>query len=269
MKKSFSAMPTVIRALSHLSTRVVMRTTKFMGVTMSVSAHQFITDFMPKIPGWLAPNACYTTECLILSQKDLGVTGTNVEIGVWRGKYLALICACSPERPAFGFDVLLHNQLDDILATVKNVSPETSLQIHRINSFDISPEAFSQFFTESKIAFASVDGSHEAEGVHKDLFLIEQNLAKGGIIAIDDYLNPLTMGVTEGVTLYLQNSTLMPICYSANKLFVTTHGWADLYQIRLRMWLESGAAKTLMNTDLPNWADKTSTLFGKSLLVLA
>jgi hypothetical protein len=52
------------------------------------------------------------------------------------------------------------------------------------------------------IAFASIDGS--ALLVERDLINACSLLWAGGVIAIDDFLNPLTLGVTEGVMAWLE-----------------------------------------------------------------
>jgi hypothetical protein len=71
--------------------------------------------------------------------------------------------------------------------------------------------------------FISVDGAHTSAAVLHDLGLAESLLAKGGIVAIDDFLNPRAIGVGEGAYRYFlgrDGRGLIPFAYCANKLFV-------------------------------------------------
>lgn len=51
----------------------------------------FIEKVLPEIEGWLNNDAAYFTAYLIRSQLNINVRGPVLEIGVWRGKYLALL----------------------------------------------------------------------------------------------------------------------------------------------------------------------------------
>jgi hypothetical protein len=66
-----------------------------------------------------------------------------------------------------------------------------------------------------------VDGSHEFEDVVWDLRLCEEILAADGIVAVDDFINPVTFGVNQGVHQFFATSrSLAPFAYIANKLFL-------------------------------------------------
>lgn len=234
-----------------------------------MKAQDYLADYFHNVDGWLEEGAVYAAELLLLSQKDLNIEGVNLEIGVWKGKYLGAIIAITPERDAHGIDVWLHNQEDNVKAFLGSISANTCLALHRFNSYDLDNENFFTLINRKKLAFGSIDGSHNMNVVMHDLANIIRLLAPGGIIAIDDFLNPLCLGVTEGVIEFLKiNNEIEPICWIANKLFVTTPGWSELYQIRLRMWLEGGAAKLIINKENVDWARHSTLLLGKLLLVL-
>lgn len=233
-----------------------------------MSAQDYITTHFQSAEGWLWENAVYTTELFMVSQRELGVEGVNLEIGVWKGKYLGAIIATSPDRQAYGVDVWLHNQADQVARFLKEVSPATEVTLRRANTFDYDAEMLRDAVDNKPVAFASVDGSHEALPVERDLTNVSRLLRAGGVIAIDDFLNPLTLGVTEGAMAFLKGGVAIePICWVANKLFVTTAGWSDLYQIRLRMWLEGGAARTMLGKESMDWAHHTTRLVGRPVLV--
>jgi hypothetical protein len=234
-----------------------------------MNAQDYLAKHFHSTEGWLWENAVYTTELLMVSQKDLGIEGANLEIGVWMGKYLGAIIALCPGREAYGVDVWLHDQMDQVARFLKEVSPTTQVTLRRANTFDYDVDLLQDAVDKKPIAFASVDGSHEVLPVERDLLNVSQLLAAGGVIAIDDFLNPLTLGVTEGVMAFLKGCVgIEPVCWVANKLFVTTAGWSELYQIRLRMWLEGGAARLMLGKESMDWAHHTSRLLGRPVLVL-
>lgn len=233
-----------------------------------MTAQEFIENHISEINGWLQPNAVYVTEVILNSQRDLGVNGINLEIGVWQGKYISAITAMAPERPSYGMDVFLHNQQASVEERVKSISGSNAVTMIKTNTFDLDNTSFQNLLRSQKIAFASVDGSHEADPVLNDLNNVSKLLERGGVIAIDDFLNPLTLGVLEGATKFLINSEIEPICYSSNKLFVTTRAWSQLYQIRLQNWLDNGASVVIMGKDKVNWAHSTTYLYGRPVLAI-
>jgi hypothetical protein len=79
--------------------------------------------------------------------------------------------------------------------------------------------------------FISVDGSHEKDDVYLDLILCEQALVVGGIIAVDDFLNPLAIGVNEAVhTYFMVPRRLVPFAYIPNKLLLCHRSQAGDYK---------------------------------------
>ena len=79
--------------------------------------------------------------------------------------------------------------------------------------------------------FMSIDGSHEADPVLSDMRLADAILDPAGIVAMDDVLNPLALGVNEGVARFLSQPApgLVPFAYVANKLFCCRPDHQALY----------------------------------------
>ena len=72
--------------------------------------------------------------------------------------------------------------------------------------------------------FLSIDAGHTPENVINDLSQAQRVLRPGGIIALDDYLNPYWEGVTDGFYRFMahHNRRLRPFMFFRNKLFLTT-----------------------------------------------
>lgn len=214
-----------------------------------MNSKDFIARHFEAVHGWLDTHAVHTTGLLLTVQTNLGVAGCNVEIGVYRGKYLGALLGLSPHRDAFGLDVWLYNQKNEAEAFVQSVSPNTKCVLLQANTHDVSPQQFTEMIEGQKIAFASIDGAHTRTGVMRDFELVLSALNRGGIIAVDDFLSPGCLGVTDGTIEAVKAAGLEGICFSKNKLYVTTPSWAELYVHHLQMWLQHGEGKTLFNRD--------------------
>jgi hypothetical protein len=69
--------------------------------------------------------------------------------------------------------------------------------------------------------FVSIDGSHLLEDVRHDLAVCEGVVSDFGVIACDDFLNPVRMGVAQAIHERLSGTTdLAPFAYIQNKLFL-------------------------------------------------
>jgi hypothetical protein len=91
--------------------------------------------------------------------------------------------------------------------------------------------------------FLSIDGSHEKDDVYLDLLLGEELLGPGGIVAVDDFLNPLTIGVNEAVNIYLTvPRRVVPFAYVANKLLLCHRSYVENYKAVIE---RSGVADTV------------------------
>lgn len=228
-----------------------------------MDSKSFVSDYFAGWHGWLSAHAVHTTGALLQAQARLGVPGCNVEIGVFLGKYLGALIAMSPSRAAFGFDIWLYNNKEDAARNLSRLPGQPQYTLVQANTADLTTERFAELIEQQPIAFASIDGAHTRLGVKCDIALILPALAKGGIIAIDDFLSAGCMGVTEGTIEALHTTDLEPICFSQNKLYLTTHTWAEIYNYHLQVWLDRGEGKEFYKRDRP--PDQT-VLAGKSLI---
>ena len=84
---------------------------------------------------------------------------------------------------------------------------------------------------ESRASSSASTASHECDDVFWDFSLAEQVLSPDGAIAADDFPNPLTLGVGEGIHRFFASPrNLAPFAYTANKLFLCRPAKAEMYR---------------------------------------
>jgi len=100
------------------------------------------------------------------------------------------------------------------------------LVVHVGRSDDLSTAEYIERI-ESKPRFISIDGSHMARDVLFDLNLAAEITSEAGIVAVDDFLNPMTLGVNEATARFMLDGNkdrLSPFCFCANKLYSVPTG---------------------------------------------
>ena len=231
-------------------------------------------SLVEKIPGWLYPNDMDLTERVFRFQGERGVRGDILELGVYKGKYLALLYGLSATSDrVVGVDglyekhgVLLSEQwrlpaIQAIHTAVRSVAGEDSrLEVVPRNTMEMTSQEL-RAVTKAGFRFISVDAGHEAENVLNDLQLVAPLLVHGGVVAVDDAFNPIVPGVIEGFCRFMISGgldQLAPVALGANKLFLSARESYDLwfsffkelpftpeepaYLVRARARLEANAA---------------------------
>lgn len=118
--------------------------------------------------------------CLLLQ----GVPGDLVEIGVWKGKSLALMnAAAKGERRVIGIDpFVLPNQFEEFNHYRQALLPGSDV----IRGF--SELCAEHFYTmDPKVALLHIDGGHTGRNVLLDFLLYAPSVVSGGIVVFDDY----------------------------------------------------------------------------------
>lgn len=178
------------------------------------------------IPGWLAAPAALFTIHILRAQRRRGIRGPALEIGVYKGKYLALMRATLSDR-IVGVELCPGGHAEDAVTEIINhvraaAGHADDLRIVVENSRDLSAEELLDMLGAAP-AFIHVDGGHDIDTVFHDLEMCAAIIRPGGVIALDDAFNFTTPGVTEAITRFLAMSTrLAPFAHCYNKLFVTT-----------------------------------------------
>jgi predicted O-methyltransferase YrrM len=160
--------------------------------------------------------------------KKSGILGSIFEIGVYAGRYFSILLrsALKSGSVIVGLDTFQEVDQDRVLAFLNSVSADYR-KIFLIKSRS------SEWSARDLIAelgaparFISIDGSHDKLDVLWDLRLAEQLTSKEGVVAVDDFLNPIALGVNEAVNqFFLQPRNLVPWAYLPNKLFLARPAW--------------------------------------------
>ncbi|MCD0461877.1 class I SAM-dependent methyltransferase [Roseiconus lacunae] len=119
-----------------------------------------------------------------------------LEIGVRRGRSLAVVSSVAPECAITGFDLWMENYAgmpnpgaDFVSEELSNLGHRGSLQLISGNSHETVP----QFFADHpgyQFDLINVDGDHSEDGAQADLETVLPRLAVGGVIVLDDITHP-------------------------------------------------------------------------------
>jgi hypothetical protein len=171
--------------------------------------------------------AASITEVLMRLQAFLGLRGDVAEIGVLEGVYLRqLYSFLNGNEVCYAVDPYI--ELPDLKEKVKSdfeVSYGLKNQVRFLyeSSLDLSPEMLHRKGSPG-IRFFSIDGNHTEKYVLNDLIIAQRMLVNGGIIAIDDYFDRYSPGVSVGMTRFFienNNDRLAILISGGNKVFLT------------------------------------------------
>ncbi len=212
----------------------------------------FVERSLPRLRGWLFPEAAYMTCHLLRQQTAWGIRGAGVEIGIYEGRYLALIHRLLTERSdaTIGIDTFQFISEKEVRGALRTVlGPEASaLVFQKRNSASIRPEELCDW-AKGRPAVISIDGDHGATAVTRDLTLAEDVLREGGLVVVDDFLNHFAVGVTEGVYAYLfeKKIKLVPCVFIGQKLFFCLPGDANRYRTAAFRFGQYGSIKSCVD----------------------
>jgi SAM-dependent methyltransferase len=204
-----------------------------------------------QVAGWVLPGALSAITAFNGLQKRLGIKGHVCEIGVHHGRFfiaLSLLRSLGEKSVAIDVFDLQEFNVDksgegNRAAFDANVNawlaPDPDVVVVRGDSLKIEPEEIVQS-AGGTIRLFSVDGSHTFEHTLNDMRIAERALSEGGLVIVDDFLNPAWPGVVDAITAYLREpdrpTKLVPVCYGDNKFYLTTRGHVADYQSLLSSW---------------------------------
>ncbi len=212
-----------------------------------LAREDFLLTVVDGLEGWLDRFAAKRTYDLLLAQERFNVTGGLYEIGLFRGKYFSILVDAGfrSSSPVLGVDTFDYVAKSDFLRDfMGKMGPRLLQRAGQLSELDTTviqtPSTAlgaAEMLDELRGAnprFISIDGSHEYSDVLWDLGVATKLLAHGGIIALDDYLHPICLGVTAAVDRFLATTEeVVPFAYVCNKLFLSRPAWASRYRREL------------------------------------
>lgn len=218
----------------------------------SAAANREFTDFLASsvdpIPGWMNSESALLTAHMAKAQREQGLSGPTLEIGIYKGKYLSVLYELSePGEIVVGVDLFVGAEDKQAAADVVRANIATAcggrdrLKIVVADSLELTSERLAEAAGVSRFRFISIDGGHTKELVIRDLETAYPLLQSGGIIALDDAFNLGTPGVIEGITefFFRREPRLAPFANCYNKLFVTTPDFHARYLSEAWAFLEN------------------------------
>jgi hypothetical protein len=220
---------------------------------MTINFTNYIKEHWALIDGWNDHGAFTALEILDDAQSDYGVRGHVCEIGVHEGQYFFAMALLTNENELYiAIDVFddQHRNIDHSGKaslqrfkenTLKHVGNHdktcVNLLVVKTDSLRLTPEMLGlQIMNRGKkylngIRLMSVDGGHTRTHVLNDLKLAEKSIVDGGVVILDDFMNPKWPGVTEGAHIYCSDpySRLIPFAYGNKKLYLSTDVAAPYY----------------------------------------
>jgi predicted O-methyltransferase YrrM len=121
---------------------------------------------------------------------------TYLEIGVRRGRSMAMVAAAAPEARLLGFDLWMSDYAgmpnpgpDFVRSEIQRTGHRGTLELYSGDSRETLP----RFFAENPgltLDLVTVDGDHSYDGALADLRDVIPRLALGGVIVFDDVVHP-------------------------------------------------------------------------------
>jgi hypothetical protein len=189
------------------------------------------------VEGWLGDRMWQIVDVIGTLLDANGVHGNIVEFGVHHGLFLFLLNSVrNDDEVCFAVDVFDNQHLNVdcsgrgsltmFLSHVETLmgSQRRFFRIVQRDTMSFSTVEVTELFGKNGVKFFSVDAGHTVQHACNDLALVQEALAPGGIVALDDYMSVHWPGVTEGFYRFMnfQNRRLKPFLYFQNKLFLTT-----------------------------------------------
>jgi SAM-dependent methyltransferase len=218
-------------------------------------------DFQ-KIEGYGTPDVLNVLLPAIMTfHEAIGLNGDVGEIGVHHGRlFCALDALRSKGERCIGADVFEWQDMNVdasgkgnrliFEANIKKLSHDPdSIEVYQGDSLDLR---FRRHLADKDYQFriVSIDGGHTVQHAMSDLRVVEDCLKEGGVILLDDFMNPGFPGVTEAVYQYLHGDTkLCPVWTVSSKLVFVSISNANRLRAHIASYvpkLERRVRKTIV-----------------------
>jgi hypothetical protein len=204
-----------------------------------------------ELRGWVNPNLLDCLKVISGVQNRLAITGSVAEIGGYHGKFFlalshmlsgqntkALYIEVSDEQPkpldgaGEGNDAVLKANIE------RYGRPDITYDFMKVDSIALA-DKLKIMAQHGPFKLFSIDGCHTAQHTYNDLLAAQELICPGGVIILDDYMQPSWPGVTEGVHIFRQSvPRIRPFLYFWHRLFFSSIGWHSDYlrACREREW---------------------------------
>lgn len=188
---------------------------------------------------------------LLDHQAQAGYRGDVLEIGLFEGQTFFLLCAgLLPNDTAIGVDLFIAEERKrDFVQNLHRLEIDPAVVRICVGSSAAFAEEPDTAALAKKIRFLHIDGCHDYEDVLGDLQLAERIVAPTGVVAYDDFFNPLFPSVTEALADHLRlGSDLVPFALAtamesalsgSHKMFLCRPAAVTEYTNALRRFLGS------------------------------
>ncbi|MEN2994444.1 MAG: class I SAM-dependent methyltransferase [Thermodesulfovibrio sp.] len=213
----------------------------------------FIQNGFDKIEGWVDSRIFKILKIINKIQQKLDVKGGALEIGVHHGRFFIPINGMVEPKEALSVAIdLFEDQFlnidcsgrGDLSKFKENLSlfdrhGGKNVIIIKGDSTRLTPERIlSKVSTPFKII--SIDGGHTVEHTINDLHLASVVVSEKGVIFVDDILNPLWIGVCEGVIEFLKRRpTIWPVFIAYNKCILVPMSVHHIYLQEFQNYIDS------------------------------
>ena len=120
-----------------------------------------------------------------------------LEIGVRRGRSIAMVASMTPKTDLYGFDMWMANYAgmenpgpEFVESELRKIGASGKIELVSGNSHETLPDFFARH-PELKFDLVTVDGDHSDEGAREDLLSVLPRVAQRGALVFDDVYHPL------------------------------------------------------------------------------
>ncbi len=200
---------------------------------MSKELNRYIKSGIKKVHGWLEQtDVDYILE-IVNYQNQSSIYGSVGEIGVHHGKLFILFNLLTREdEHSFAIDLFDEQKenidrsgLGDLRIFKSNLdnyaTNNQNIEILSMNSLNLDKNFYRET-SSKKFKLFSIDGGHHYKAVINDLKIAEEVMVEGGVVLLDDLLNPLWIEVVSAYSSYkLKGGKLVAFAITKDKLYLT------------------------------------------------
>jgi len=200
---------------------------------VSKELNRYIKSGIEKVHGWLEQtDVDYILE-IVNYQNQSNIYGSVGEIGVHHGKLFILLNLLTREdEHSFAIDLFDEQKenidrsgLGDLRIFKSNLdnyaTNNQNIEILSMNSLNLDKNFYRET-SSKKFKLFSIDGGHHYKAVINDLKIAEEVIVDGGVVLLDDLLNPLWIEVVSAYSSYkLKGGKLVAFAITKDKLYLT------------------------------------------------